>query len=331
MLRNLPTVGLILFSFTLTSCQSGDKVAAVGEELVKALPSRQGILEIDGEVIRAGDLKATIDPEVARARESLVKAYLKAAEDRWESALQERIAKKEGFSSAALWKESLKAQLRPTPKDVTDFISRNNIKNTDSAKVVDFISAERVRLKIEQLTRAELAQKQIRALIRTETPAAPGWAPYLGSAQAKDTIEVYCGFSNPICGSIRIGLEQIRQIRGDKIKIVFRYFDPQPSDAATLAEKGVYCAASNSAAVELQNELYNQQATLTPDRVTQLLKSKITPKDSVDACLQGQGKTRLEAERLEAKNAGISSTPTFVLNGRSTSKIDELLDWVRQL
>jgi protein-disulfide isomerase len=162
----------------------------------------------------------------------------------------------------------------------------------------------------------------------------------LGRADAPVTIIEYASLTCPHCAAFHTKtLPKIKTefIDTGKIMLVYRDFplDGAALDAAALA----HCSPTDRyfAMIGYFYESQRQWAVegLWRERLTEIATTFGMDKAAVDACLNDQ--TKIDAVLTERQDGeakyGVSSTPTFIINGRKirgAQTFEQLADFIRQ-
>ena len=148
----------------------------------------------------------------------------------------------------------------------------------------------------------------------------------LGSADAPVTIIEYASLTCPHCAKFHS--ETLPKLKSDwietgKVRVVYRDF---PLDGAALAAAVVAHCAPPDRYFPMIGLLFERQGEWAVpeewrERLTQLAAVAGMDKASVDACLADDARKDAIVARAEKAQAtyGISSTPTFIVNGRKLS------------
>ena len=170
---------------------------------------------------------------------------------------------------------------------------------------------------------------------RTSTPdnfvdkyvtAPPGAQPpnMLGSPTATVTVEEFADFQCPTCAKMHPLSKELIATYGPRIKFVFRNFPlniPQHDkayDAAVAAE----AAREQGKFWDMQNQLFSNQQTWTTSTDFRKVLEEYAQKIGLDvekfkSDMAGMSaKTRVDADLARGRGVGVSSTPTFYVNGR---------------
>lgn len=146
---------------------------------------------------------------------------------------------------------------------------------------------------------------------------AVGDSPVRGSSSAPVTIVEYSDFQCPFCSREQAVLEQIRQRYGDKVRIVYKHFPlisihPNAQKAAEAAE----CANEKGKFWELHDVLYQNQSALELDKLPGYAQQVgLDPNDMKQCIDSGRMAARVKKDADSAAAAGVSSTPSFFVNG----------------
>lgn len=140
-------------------------------------------------------------------------------------------------------------------------------------------------------------------------------APSQGPVDAKVTVEVWSDFECPYCAKGSTTLEQLREKYGDRIRIVFRHWPLPFHEHARLAAAASMAAAEQGRFWEYHDALFQQQRELDRASLVKLArKLKLDVERFERALADGAYDNYLEAEVLEARQRGVTGTPTFFIN-----------------
>jgi protein-disulfide isomerase len=149
--------------------------------------------------------------------------------------------------------------------------------------------------------------------------------PMRGNPDARVTIVEYSDFQCPYCSRAYSMIEsQVLKEYGDKVRLVYKNF-PLTS-MHPWAESGALasaCARKQSPAGfwKMYDALFQQQQTITPANLKETAENVIKAAGldvaAFDTCFDSQAALDLvKADAAEATALGVSSTPTFFVNGR---------------
>lgn len=140
-------------------------------------------------------------------------------------------------------------------------------------------------------------------------------APSQGPADAKVTVEVWSDFQCPFCSKGSNTLKQLREKYGDKIRIVFRHSPLPFHEHARLAAAASMAAAEQGRFWEYHDALFQQQKELDRASLEKLAKKLKLDVERFNRALDsGAYDNYLDAEVTEARQRGVSGTPTFFIN-----------------
>jgi len=140
--------------------------------------------------------------------------------------------------------------------------------------------------------------------------------PYLGSKDAPITIIEFADYQCPFCSKITPMLKDLLANNKDKIKIVFRDFPLSSHKNAQTAAEAAECVDEQGKFWEYNGLLFDNQQSLTSERLKEYARNSGLDAEKFTQCLDS-GKQSLEVEKdiEDAKMAGISSTPSILING----------------
>ena len=148
-------------------------------------------------------------------------------------------------------------------------------------------------------------------------------SPSIGPSDAKVTVVEFSDFECPHCQALYTILKTVEP-EFPQVRYVFKNFPLiQIHPWAMTAAIAARCAfqSSNDAFWKVQNQLFDNQSTITADNIwdeaTSFAVSAGISADSIHSCMAAtETKTRVEADIAAGKALGVNSTPTLFINGR---------------
>jgi protein-disulfide isomerase len=163
-----------------------------------------------------------------------------------------------------------------------------------------------------------------RAVAEQERPAEPtnvepppvGNSPTLGPDNAPVTVFIFSEFECPFCGRVQPALEQIREEYGDQVRFVFKSFPLPFHSNANLASQAALAAGEQNRFWEYHDILFqNQRALSRSDLERYAEQLNLDMNRFREALDTGRYAEQVDRELAEGRAAGVSGTPTFVING----------------
>ena len=141
--------------------------------------------------------------------------------------------------------------------------------------------------------------------------------PSTGPAEAPVTIVEFSDFQCPYCQKSVGVLKVLKRLYGEKIRLVYRdYPGPSHPEAAQAAE-AAQCANESGKFWEYHDLLFERQNAGGGWDYAQLAKELGLKEGPFNACLKsGRYRHEILKDVQDALQLGISSTPTFFINGR---------------
>lgn len=182
----------------------------------------------------------------------------------------------------------------------------------------------------KRLEDLEARNKQLEAEIKTlkQSRAVPaksvipgelislGGAPTKGSPQATVVMVEYADFECPACRSFfSRTLAQIDKeyVAPGKLLLAFRHLPLNIHPHALRAGEAAACAARQTKFWEMHDALFADSAPLTDEGLIARAKRLGMDLTAFNACLKGVGTISVRQDASQARELGISSTPTFLL------------------
>lgn len=296
---------------------------------------------VNGRTITRSDLDALIAPRLT-ALEQQVYALRKSALDAAiTTALVEDDARAKGISVDE-WKR------RTTGGEVT--IAAAEIEKVFAENAALFATfapeeaRERIRLDLATQTRMRRYRDAVDALrakasidIRLEEPRVAhdegeATAQSTGNAAAPVVITEFADFECPWCRQSYASIKQLLASQSDRVRFVYRHLPLDSHPQAMPAARASYCAGEQQRFWEFHDALY--AAPLTAETPRLLAESLRLDLPRFDACVASDASRLAVAADVEAaRRYGITSTPSFVINGRvvrGAATLDELTSVVQR-
>lgn len=140
-----------------------------------------------------------------------------------------------------------------------------------------------------------------------------------GPADAPVVIYQFSEFQCPFCSRVEPTIEQIEKTYGDKVRIVFKNFPlPFHNNAALASEAALAAGAQNPDKFwEMHDILFKNQKALERDNLIAYAGEIGLDVEKFTADLDNHTfKAQVDQEVSEGKGAGVSGTPSFVVNGK---------------
>ena len=305
----------------------------------QAVPAAQGSQDVAASVgdqtITAGELdrkwRQDQPSQQAQAFQALYDGRRAALNSLVADMLIAQAAKAAGQSPEAYQKAEVAARVAPvTDADIAAFYGENATQMQGRALpemsplIREFLEGRRRTTALAALV-ADLRKSGPAVRVLFDAPRQPIAVspddPSRGSADAPVTIVEFSDFQCPFCQRVEPTLKQVREKYGAKVRIVWKDFPltqihPQALGAAAAG----HCAGEQGKFWEYHNTLFANQQALTPDALKKYGVDLGLDVAKFDACV---GSSKYEAKVREAltvgMSLGVSSTPTFFVNGRVIS------------
>ncbi|MFP2960145.1 thioredoxin domain-containing protein [Myxococcus sp. 1LA] len=244
-----------------------------------------------------------VDAE-AKKRGMSQEAFLKAEiDDKVPAPTEERI--KEVYDGAAgqLPEGSTYEAMKP---QIVEFLTQQPKQERAQALFEELRKSANVKLTLPEPPRPPAVRKQVAA-----TGAAKG-----GPEGAPVTIVEFSDFQCPFCSRANPALAQVQQEYGDKVRIVFRHFPLDFHKEAPKASEASLCAGDQGKFWEMHDALFANQQALGVDALKKHAADLKLDTAKFNACLDsGEKGAIVQKDLAEGKQAGVTGTPAFFING----------------
>lgn len=145
--------------------------------------------------------------------------------------------------------------------------------------------------------------------------------PVRGPREAPVSIVTFSDYQCPFCSRAEATINQVREVYGDKVRVVFRDYPLSFHQYAQKAAEAAGCAGEQGKFWELHDKLFANQQKLTVDD----LKKYAAETPGIDAakfneCLDsGRRADEVKKDFADGAALGVTGTPAFFVNGRFIS------------
>jgi protein-disulfide isomerase len=161
--------------------------------------------------------------------------------------------------------------------------------------------------------RTRVVTDEANTVTRAEAEGPPARGPEL----APVTVELFCTYVAPQCGTYDNVLEQLAERHPERLRVVYRQLPIEYRDAPLLAE-AAYEAQAQGRFFELQDELYALRGAVSRKELTKAAKRAGLELKKLEAALaDGRHKAKVAQDKKWAKDQfGISAAPAVVWNAK---------------
>lgn len=282
--------------------------------------------EVNGRVITVKEVDDSLGVQLYKLEMQIYTLRTKALNNLITKTLLEDEARARGITVEALRKQLVpeKAAISPGEVDQAYTINPDQFPNLteDEAKQKLSVDLESKRkFEIYQAALTDLKSKA-KVNILLQPPSAPEVAlsdngPKLGKKDATVTIVEFSDFQCPFCKQAANVIRQVVEANGDDVRLVFKHL-PLPMHAqAFRAAQAAYCAGEQSKFWEYHDVLFERSDDLSePALLKYAAELELKPKE-FGACLNSEAsRAEIIRDMQEARQSGVSGTPSFFINGR---------------
>jgi len=141
--------------------------------------------------------------------------------------------------------------------------------------------------------------------------------PMRGNAAAPVTIVEFSDYQCPFCARVNPTLDRVRQVYGDRVRIVFKDFPLPNHPEAPKAAEAARCAGEQNKYWEMHDVIFANQRALQVPALKKMARDIGLNPTAFDQCLDsGQHAGAVAAAADLGARMGVNSTPTLYVNGR---------------
>lgn len=280
---------------------------------------------VNGRRITQKEVDISVVSKVLPLEEQIYALRKTALENLVLRAVLEDEAKKRGVSIEELRKQLTAEKVEVLATQVEEVYS-------DNASVFESMSPdeakERLRLDLENQTRmrnyraALLRLKETSKIeLRLKEPRLPsvpdnGTAPSTGSKEAAITITEFSDFQCPYCREAQGAIKQVLANYGNNVRVIFKHLPLDIHAQAFGSAQAAFCAGDQGFFWQYHDALFASEV-LSTEVFNKMASNLGLDISKFKACLVSEAsRTAVFKDIQEARQLGINSTPTFIVNGK---------------
>lgn len=309
-------------------------------------PEPSVVARVGDELIHEQELNEALSSQIYKLERQIYELKMDRLEYLIDSKLIALDAKEKGLSPEVYTFKVFNEAAEVTDQDVDQYIQGNpgietNWKGREDElrkRVKDYLKSIKAKENIDKVT-APLKDK-FPVEIFLEQPALPvtsisqGSSPAIGPEEASVVVYEFSDYQCPSCRKMHQVSLKIRKKYKGKIKWIFKDYPLDRHKDAWPMAQAAWCAKEQDKFWEYQEFLYAVEGNPDLETYKGFAKKLNLDVDQFGQCFEsGKYKAMIEREKLEGKEAGVSSTPSFVINGRLSPgfiSFEKMSDWINQ-
>jgi len=274
--------------------------------------------------ISLSELDAAVGTRLARIRNDEYNIRRNVLEDLIATKLIDAEAARRHMTSEELFKAEIEskitqpdlAEIEPVYDGVADKYP-GMTKDQALKEIADGIRRQRLATRRAQYIKELRAAAGVKVNLEPPRVAVKADGPSRGGANAPVTIVEFSDFECPFCGHAVETLQQVQKKYGDNVRIVFRDYPLFTHRTAKRAAEAAHCADELGKFWEMHDRLFSKGGPLSDADLYRFAGQAGIDHDKFDQCLtSGKYKEAWKVSQDEGNRVGVTSTPSFFINGR---------------
>ncbi len=293
--------------------------------LLAADAATKPVATIGNAAITAGELESAVGSRLVRVRteeytirrgvlDEMVATRLLEAEAARRHITVEELVKTEVEAKIA---EPSRSDLEPMYDGISDRFP-GMTKEQALDQIADGMRRQRIAERRAELIRQLRAAAGVKVNLEPPRVAVKADGPWRGKAAAPVTIVEFSDFECPFCSRVTTTLRQIEERYGENVRIVFRDYPLASHRTAKRASEAAHCADDQGKFWEMHDRLFSKGGgPITDGDIDRFATQAKLDHEAFAACLEsGKYKDAYRTSQDEGYHAGVTSTPSFFINGR---------------
>ncbi len=301
-------------AFAVFACSENKKEQVV---IHKAKETPDLLAQVNGKPLYEKDLSIRYQTRLFDTKKQLVESYLR------EQLLDEYLAKK-GYTRKDFFEKEIKGKAKePSETEIKKFYNDRNIKQPyENVKenIVNALKGQQLRTRQQEFFDNLMAdttvvyyfeRPRVEVVLTDEEIAE-------GPKDAPVTLVEFTEFKCPHCSRVQDTLKQLKEKYKGKIRHVYKNFPIPSHKFAREASNAAYCAHEQGKFWPYHYVVYEKQQEINDEKLIEWAKDFDMDMAKFEQCYKDKRYDKLIQRDLDqAQKYGVSSTPTFMINGIS--------------
>ena len=283
------------------------------------------VLHYGGQSYQGDQLPASIRVELHKLAEEHHQQLQQVMDNYAVNRYVQELAEQQGKPFAQL-QQQLLSVTPPTNQQIEAFYNANKARIPGTlaqvrGEIANYLNNQKMLTKQRQLL-AKIGQEQG---YRVELPALPqlrlainteGY-PRKGNPEAPVTLVEFADYQCPHCKDAGPVVKKLLEKYGDKVQLVFRDFPINQSGISRQVAEAAVCAEQQGTYWPFHQLAFERQSYLKSITPLMLAEELGLDTAALKQCLEtGKAQAKVAASKAEGRELGVTSTPSFFVNGR---------------
>ncbi len=309
------------FRVALLFCMSAFFAATSVAQNAETPKPKQPVATVDGQPIYDEDLASSVQGQLLPLRNQEYEIKKKALDNLIEQKMLEAAAKKKGLTTEKLLDQEVNSKVpEPSDAEIEGYYFGLKVKSpladvkTQLKESLKQTKAQPLRQDYLKTLRADSKVVVLLSAPRVEVAYDP--ARLRGNPKAPVMIVEFSDYQCPYCHQVEPTVTQVLAKYGDKVSLSYRDFPlTQIHSQAQIAAVASRCALEQGKFWEYHDQLFTA-SKLEKDALIEYARNLKLDDKQFGSCLTGEKyKADIDKDLQEGKQAGISGTPGFFING----------------
>lgn len=300
----------------------------IGVGFAPAAAADEPLAEVDGVAIHSEEVEKSLAAQLSKLYEQIYDLKREKVDELIDDKLLEKEAAKRGVTVTVLVDAEVTAKTGlVTEQEIETFYEANKgrLKGEEPKlreQIRSYLQNQKLRTRREAFLQALRSQAKIvmnlkpPPVLRVDLKV--DGAPFKGNADAPVTIVEFSDFHCPFCRRVLPTLTQIESRYGDKVRLVFRDF---PIDnlhpGARKGHEAARCANEQGQFWPYHDKLFANAPKASPEELKGYAKEVGLDVAAFERCFEsGKYRAAVQQDIERGKQAGVTGTPAFFINGR---------------
>ena len=287
------------------------------------------VARVGDETISVRDLESPLATRIYQLQQEIYRMKRDRLEILLDDILLRKVAEQKGVTVDQLFESAISKEISVSDEEVENYYQQNLPRWTNWPGTREDLKS-RIRIFLEQQKTRQAIKNQVQPLreqypvtVHLDEPPLPfskvsvGDSPVSGPPDAAVTVVEFSDYLCPACRNAHETTKTIRKTYAGKVRWIFKDYPLDIHKGARKLAEAAHCAGEQGRFWEYQDHLFSASGEIGPAKLKEFATQLGLDGDRFMRCFESREyAAQVDNDIKQAGESGVSSTPSFIINGR---------------